>query len=129
MDTASLPMYSSAPQLVEYSIVSSCPFSFSGRSEVSAGLLSRHPRAGNTQGVSAPERDRIPGSTNFRNQRCTWEVAMPVYDYICNDCNKSFETVLTLGEHDAENIKCPKCGSKNVEQEMAAVFAVTSKKS
>ena len=54
---------------------------------------------------------------------------MPVYDYICNDCNKSFGAVLTLGEHDAEKIKCPKCGSKNVEQEVAAFFAVTSKKS
>jgi putative FmdB family regulatory protein len=54
---------------------------------------------------------------------------MPVYDYLCNDCHKEFETVLTLNEHDHEEIKCPKCGSRNVEQEMAAFFAVTSKKS
>ncbi len=54
---------------------------------------------------------------------------MPVYDYICNDCHKSFETVLTLNEHDNQKIVCPHCGSKNVEQEMAAFFAVTSKKS
>jgi len=54
---------------------------------------------------------------------------MPVYDYICNDCHKEFETVLTLDEHDHDQIKCPKCGSKNVEQEVAAFFAVTSKKS
>jgi putative FmdB family regulatory protein len=54
---------------------------------------------------------------------------MPVYDYICNDCHKSFETVLTLSEHDHQEIKCPRCGSKNVEQEVAAFFAVTSKKS
>jgi putative FmdB family regulatory protein len=54
---------------------------------------------------------------------------MPVYDYLCNDCHKEFETVLTLDEHDHEQIKCPKCGSKNVEQEVAAFFAVTSKKS
>jgi putative FmdB family regulatory protein len=87
------------------------------------------PESGKSTGRFGARRDRIPGSTNFRNQRFTWEVAMPVYDYICNDCNKSFETVLTLGEHDAEKIKCPKCGSKNVEQEMAAFFAVTSKKS
>jgi len=53
---------------------------------------------------------------------------MPVYDYVCNDCHKSFELVLTLKEHD-DQIVCPKCGSKNVEQEMAAFFAVTSKKS
>ena len=54
---------------------------------------------------------------------------MPVYDYICKKCQKSFELVLTLGEHDKNKIKCPKCGSKNVEQDAAAFFAVTSKKS
>jgi putative FmdB family regulatory protein len=55
---------------------------------------------------------------------------MPVYDYICNDCEKPFETVLTLTEHDdKEKIGCPHCGSKNVEQEAAAFYAVTSKKS
>jgi putative FmdB family regulatory protein len=54
---------------------------------------------------------------------------MPVYDYICHDCNKSFETVLTLKEHDKGKIACPHCGSKNVEQEAAAFFAVTGKKS
>jgi putative FmdB family regulatory protein len=54
---------------------------------------------------------------------------MPVYDYICLDCHKPFETVLTLNEHDKENPKCPHCGSKNVEQEAAAFFAVTSRKS
>ena len=54
---------------------------------------------------------------------------MPVYDYICNDCKRSFETVLTLAEHDKERISCPHCGSKNVEQEAAEFFAVTGKKS
>jgi putative FmdB family regulatory protein len=54
---------------------------------------------------------------------------MPVYDYVCLDCHKPFETALTLNEHDKENPKCPHCGSKNVEQEAAAFFAVTSRKS
>jgi putative FmdB family regulatory protein len=54
---------------------------------------------------------------------------IPVYDYICNDCKKSFEMVLTLAEHDKERISCPHCGSKNVEQQAAAFFAVTGKKS
>jgi putative FmdB family regulatory protein len=53
---------------------------------------------------------------------------MPVYDYVCHDCNKPFKTVLTLKEHDEEKIACPYCGSKNVEQEAAAFFAVTGKK-
>jgi putative FmdB family regulatory protein len=54
---------------------------------------------------------------------------MPVYDYVCLDCHKSFEQVLTLHEHDAEQIRCPECGSKNIEQEAATFYAVTSKKS
>jgi putative FmdB family regulatory protein len=54
---------------------------------------------------------------------------MPTYDYVCKDCQKSFELVLTLGEHDKSDILCPKCGSKNVEQDAVAFYAVTSKKS
>jgi putative FmdB family regulatory protein len=54
---------------------------------------------------------------------------MPVYDYICHDCNKSFETVLSLKEHDKEKISCPHCGGKNAEQEAAVFFAVIGKKS
>ena len=53
---------------------------------------------------------------------------MPVYDYVCLDCHKEFEKVLTLTEHDGQ-IVCPHCGSKNVDQEAKAFFAVTSKKS
>jgi putative FmdB family regulatory protein len=56
------------------------------------------------------------------------EASMPVYDYVCNDCHKPFELVLTLQEHE-KDIKCPKCGSKNVEQEATAFFAVTGRKS
>jgi putative FmdB family regulatory protein len=63
------------------------------------------------------------------SQRGVGRSSMPVYDYVCLDCHKPFETVLTLNEHDKESPKCPHCGSKNVEQEAAAFFAVTSKKS
>jgi len=54
---------------------------------------------------------------------------MPVYEYICNDCHHAFEEVLTLGEHDRQEIRCPKCKSKNVEQDVAQFYAVTSRKS
>jgi putative FmdB family regulatory protein len=54
---------------------------------------------------------------------------MPVYDYLCKDCHKTFEKVLTLAEYDKQKVKCPGCGSKNVEQEVSRFFAVTSKKS
>ena len=54
---------------------------------------------------------------------------MPVYDYVCLDCHKTFELILSLNQHDKDVPKFPKCGSTNVEQEAAAFFAVTSKKS
>jgi len=54
---------------------------------------------------------------------------MPVYDYICQDCHRSFELTLTLKTHDTEKVKCPKCGSTNVMQEATEFFAVTGKKS
>ncbi len=53
---------------------------------------------------------------------------MPVYDYVCHDCHASFELTLTLKEHEID-IRCAKCGSKNIEQEATAFFAVTGKKS
>ncbi len=59
----------------------------------------------------------------------TVEGIMPVYEYICKDCQHSFETVLTLSEHDKTEVRCPKCNSRNVEQDVAEFFAVTSKKS
>jgi putative FmdB family regulatory protein len=56
------------------------------------------------------------------------EALMPVYDYVCNDCHKTFELILSLKEHEVD-AKCPKCRSKNVEQEATAFYAVTGKKS
>ncbi len=54
---------------------------------------------------------------------------MPQYEFFCNACKKEFELVLTIHEYDEGKFKCPKCGSKDVEQRLAAFFAVTSKKS
>lgn len=56
------------------------------------------------------------------------EDGMPVYDYRCKDCHKTFELVLTLTEHERD-VCCPACGSRNVEQELTEFFAVTTKKS
>jgi len=54
---------------------------------------------------------------------------MPRYEFYCEDCNKRFESILSLAEYEKGNVKCPKCGGKHVHQELAAFFAVTSKKS
>ncbi len=57
------------------------------------------------------------------------EEPMPHYEYLCKACNKKFSLVLTVAEHDKGKIKCPKCHSSNVEQQWAAFYATTSKKS
>jgi putative FmdB family regulatory protein len=54
---------------------------------------------------------------------------MPTYEYQCKDCHGEFEKVLTLAAHEREPVTCPKCGSKNVEQEFTTFYPVTSKKS
>ncbi len=54
---------------------------------------------------------------------------MPVYEYLCPECHTAFEVILTLKEHERQEVICPKCGCKKVEQEAAEFFAVTSHKS
>lgn len=54
---------------------------------------------------------------------------MPIYEYFCEACEKPFEIVLSIHEHDEQKIVCPKCGSGKVHQMAAAFTAVTSKKS
>jgi putative FmdB family regulatory protein len=54
---------------------------------------------------------------------------MPTYEYLCKDCRELFDKILTLTAHAREPITCPKCGGKNVEQELTTFYAVTSKKS
>lgn len=54
---------------------------------------------------------------------------MPQYQFYCPGCRKEFSLVLTLAEFEKGGVKCPKCGSKKLEQRWAAFYAVTSKKS
>ena len=54
---------------------------------------------------------------------------MPHYEYLCTACNKKFSVVLSLEEHEKGKVTCLKCGSTKVEQQWAAFFATTSKKS
>jgi putative FmdB family regulatory protein len=57
------------------------------------------------------------------------EVAMPHYTFFCQACRKEFSKILTLAEYEKGRFTCPRCGSRKVEQRLAAFFAVTSKKS
>lgn len=51
---------------------------------------------------------------------------MPVYEYTCKSCNKSFEKLLrTMSD---EVVPCPSCGSKKTERQLS-VFAVSAESS
>jgi len=44
---------------------------------------------------------------------------MPIYEFRCDDCERSFETFVMPGRADAE---CPTCGGANLRRELS-VFA------
>jgi putative FmdB family regulatory protein len=54
---------------------------------------------------------------------------MPIYEFVCRACNKTFEVVKPVPDFDPGNIECPACGGKEVERVWSSVFAITSKKS
>jgi putative FmdB family regulatory protein len=59
----------------------------------------------------------------------TVEVRIPHYEFLCRDCNKFFDKILSLVDYEESEVQCPHCGNKNVEQRWSAVSAITSKKS
>ena len=54
---------------------------------------------------------------------------MPTYDYTCKKCGKKFSLVLRMSEHEKKKVKCPKCASGEVVQNIQPFFATTAKKS
>ncbi|MGD0337721.1 MAG: zinc ribbon domain-containing protein [Bacteroidota bacterium] len=55
---------------------------------------------------------------------------MPTYDYHCSDCDKSFNVILSITEHEkTPPLVCPECGSKKIRQVFSGVTVITSKKS
>ena len=56
-------------------------------------------------------------------------MSMPHYVFVCRSCDKEFTEILHISELEKGGIKCPHCGSDQVQQQVAAFSAVTSKKS
>ena len=54
---------------------------------------------------------------------------MPTYDFMCQKCEKPFTLVMTISEYDNKKIRCPKCKSTKVKQQISSFQVVTSKKS
>ena len=54
---------------------------------------------------------------------------MATYEYRCQNCRKKFERVEPMAEHGTKSVRCPKCRSTRVVQQIGNVFAKTSRKS
>ncbi|RLC23334.1 MAG: zinc ribbon domain-containing protein [Deltaproteobacteria bacterium] len=54
---------------------------------------------------------------------------MPTYEFKCQKCRKNFSLMLTLREYETKKIRCPKCKSTRVTQQITAFETITSKKS
>ena len=54
---------------------------------------------------------------------------MPIYDFRCEKCKKKFTLTMSISEYEKTKVRCPKCKSSNVKQQIAPFQTVTSKKS
>ena len=54
---------------------------------------------------------------------------MPRYEFICEQCNKSFHLDMKISEYEKKKFKCPKCSGVKVKQQITSFQTVTSKKS
>lgn len=53
---------------------------------------------------------------------------MPTYEFACRKCKKKFSLIMSISEHE-KGVRCPKCKSKDVRQQITSFQPVTSKKS
>lgn len=54
---------------------------------------------------------------------------MPVYEYLCNKCGKTFSEILTIAQMEKQKMKCPKCKSGDVKRIVSHIHTITKKKS
>lgn len=54
---------------------------------------------------------------------------MPTYQYRCEKCGKTFESVEHLTEHAAAHPHCPECGSEKIQHVPTTFVPKTSRKS
>ena len=54
---------------------------------------------------------------------------MPVYDFVCRECDDKFQITCHVDEYKPKTFKCPKCGSAKLDRIWSSVHVETSKKS
>ena len=47
---------------------------------------------------------------------------MPIYEYVCQDCEKVFETIRPMSQSDAP-IPCALCGGQHTKRKISVFFA------
>jgi putative FmdB family regulatory protein len=47
---------------------------------------------------------------------------MPIYEYVCSDCEKVFETLRSMSQADAP-IPCAACGGQQTKRKLSVFFA------
>ena len=45
---------------------------------------------------------------------------MPIYEFLCDHCNHSFEKMTSISDRDAKT-KCPSCGSQKTARKLSTV--------
>ncbi len=53
---------------------------------------------------------------------------MPTYEFLCRNCEKSFEVTLTMTERASAKVQCPNCQSEKVTPQLTVFTAKTSRK-
>jgi putative FmdB family regulatory protein len=56
-------------------------------------------------------------------------MAMPVYEYFCEDCKKEVTRSMSISEHDKGGGTCPTCGGGSLRPLVGTFFTQTSRKS
>jgi putative FmdB family regulatory protein len=54
---------------------------------------------------------------------------MPRYEFLCEKCQKPFELIMTIAEHEKVTPACPTCKGTNVTPQFGGFVAQTAKKS
>ncbi len=80
-----------------------------------------------SEGVGVHVEGRISG---YRFSGLDGGPTMPLYEFRCKKCSKTFDEKETFAEHDKHpKVSCPHCGSTDVEPVIMPVEVRTSKKS
>ncbi len=54
---------------------------------------------------------------------------MPIYEYRCKKCDKTFEVFVPITSEESKEKVCPNCGSKDTEKLISQIYSLSSQRS